>query len=425
MKIIINRARLSLKNEVSKMLFTITIVVMIPFLAISQTNSTADGLWTAGSNWTNGAPNGSELVFVTNDIILDTDIEIENYGSLTIKGGSLIDPRGGSKSKIKIKDSGKLEIQGNVTIGGELKVEDNGELIVRGCDTLRIGGKLELKDDSKLTLEDCAVIIVDGEFKAKDDVYAVIDGNVVVDDKVESSKNAIIAGKGYIEADKKIDIKNNSVIFGSNIGCDKGPCTAGSGSALPVVLVKFNARFVDSESIEVEWATRSEINNNYYTLCTSTDGINFGIVDKVLGAGNSSKKLEYRTIIRSSSEEILYLKLMQTDFDGKSETFKPITVSKRYAPIQSVPMNEEVLLFPNPGDGQSLFMVLKDLESTTFNVNLFSSSGELIISKRVVKEQMDSAFEIQLLKHVVLQKGLYVIQVVSAESKIEKKYIVH
>jgi hypothetical protein len=70
-------------------------------------------------------------------------------------------------------------------------------------------------------------------------------------------------------------------------------------------------------------------------------------------------------------------------------------------------------------------MVLKDLESTTFNVNLFSSSGELIISKRVVKEQMDSAFEIQLLNHVVLQKGLYVIQVVSAESKIEKKYIVH
>jgi len=402
---------------------TLICISLFPFFAISQTNSSMNGNWNNASNWSNGVPNKGDAVNISNDFTLNTDIDIHNNGSYIVSSGSIIDPKGGRKHRINVKDFGYLEVSGNVFIEGDLKVENNGELIVKGCDTLIIGGKLELKNNSQITLEECAVIIVKKDFKIRNDVLATIDGNIVVDGKLEAKNDSKIKGIGYIEAGKKIDIKNKSSVFGSTSGCKKGPCAAGTGNPLPIVLGAYEAAFISSDAVEVRWETLSEVNNDFFTLYYSTDGKNFIKAKTVAGAGNSNELLVYKTIINKLSAERIYLKLKQTDFDGNSEEFSSIVINRKT--IQNS-LSGDVILFPNPGDGKSLFILFNKLKPESFNVMLFKSTGEQILSKRITNYGNENSLKIELLDGLTLKKGLYIVRVASSSNKkVEKKYIVH
>jgi uncharacterized protein (DUF2147 family) len=395
----------------------------LPCNVYSQNNSTSNGLWDSHANWANGIPQKGEVLTISNDIILNTDIEINGSGYYTIQG-SVIDPSGGSKYKIKIKDSGQLKISGNVTIEGELKVEDNGILTVEGCDTLRIGGKLEFKDNSKIVLESCAVIIVGGEMKFGDNVYAIVDGNIVVNKKVEAKDNVIVSGSGNIQSDKEIKAKDNSIMFGSNAGCDPGPCSIGNGNALPIVLVDFEASALFSNKISVRWETLSEINNDYFTLLYSIDGTNYKEIETIVGAGNSSVNLVYNTVIDdlAVNGKTYYLKLRQTDYNGNFEEFDPIAIQNRNYRIENT---ESIVLFPNPSNGGSIFVEIKNLQAGIFSLNIFSTSGEKIITKQISIPENNNYLKIELLEGRKLPKGTYFLQVASPEKSIEKKFIIY
>lgn len=417
---------LNLKTmKMSKSLLKLSTIIcfsLLPFLAKSQLHSSMDGNWDNASNWSNGVPGNGDSVNIKNNLMLDSDININNSGSYKVTTGSINCPVGGKKHKINIKDFGYLEVSGNVFIEGDFKVEDNGELVVRDCDTLIIGGSLELNNNSKITLEECAVIIVKKDLKIKNNVMASIDGNIVVDGRLESKNDATISGIGYIEAGKKIDIKNNSSIFGSTVGCNKGPCTTGSGNPLPIVLGAFEAAFISTDVVEVKWETLSEVNNDFFTLYYSTNGETFVEAKRIQGAGNSHELLNYKAIINGLSSTTIYLKLKQTDFDGKSEEFNSIVIHRKKTEQSQ---SDDVILFPNPGDGNSLFLLLKDLKPQTLRVMLFNSSGEQILTKPITNHVNENSLKIELLNGVSLKKGLYIVRVISPNIRAEKKYIVH
>lgn len=409
-------------NTILLKLSTFICISLLPYLAKSQMSSSMDGNWGNASNWSNGVPGEGDVVTISNNFTLDSDININNNGSYIVSSGSIIDPQGGKKHKINIEDFGYLEVSGNVFIGGDLDIEDNGELIIRGCDTLIVGGSLGLNNNSKITLEECAVIIVEKDLKIKNDVLATIDGNIIVDGKLETKNDAIISGIGYIETGKKIDIKGNSSIFGSTSGCNSGPCATGTGNPLPIVLGAFEADFLSGDAVEVRWETLSEVNNDFFTLYYSTTGEKFIEAKKITGAGNSNELLVYKALINRLNSNTIYLKLKQTDFDGNSEEFNPIVINRKS--IQQS-FSDDVLLFPNPGDGKSLFLLFKDLKPQTLKVMLFNSSGEQILTRLITNHVNENSLKIELLNGVTLNKGLYIVRVVSSNTKVEKKYIVH
>jgi hypothetical protein len=77
----------------------------------------------------------------------------------------------------------------------------------------------------------------------------------------------------------------------------------------------------------LEWVTKSERNNDYFSIERSEDGKIFETIKQINGAGNSTKKLHYDFTDYSPLRGTNYYRLKQTDYDGKSEYSKIITIT--------------------------------------------------------------------------------------------------
>ena len=134
-------------------------------------------------------------------------------------------------------------------------------------------------------------------------------------------------------------------------------------SPLPITLMSFTAEKRDNYNL-LEWSTASEINNDYFLLERSTDGINWNVINKTLGAGNSNNLINYSFTDYNFESVINYYRLTQVDYNGASETFN-ITYanntkkSKKVIRIintsgQEVPIESKGILIITYEDGSSI-----------------------------------------------------------------------
>ncbi len=127
--------------------------------------------------------------------------------------------------------------------------------------------------------------------------------------------------------------------------------------ALPITLYYFNAFHIDNidNTIQIEWITHSEQNNDYFTVLKSYDGYEWFELCKVPGTGNSNMELSYSVRDTSPRSGVQYYKLRQTDYDGKWEEFEAVSVTikterkeivKSYNQMgQEVSIDEKGLIF--------------------------------------------------------------------------------
>ena len=130
-----------------------------------------------------------------------------------------------------------------------------------------------------------------------------------------------------------------------------------SGSVTtPVELMSFEGE-QEASSIYLRWSTAIELNNDYFLLFRSTDGVNFEEIGYIKGNGTTEFQTDYffNDIAPVDGENYYYLE--QFDFDGKSERLPIIAVAFE-APLH--PLNLEI--YPNP--------------ATTDNINLFVETGD-------------------------------------------------
>jgi hypothetical protein len=101
---------------------------------------------------------------------------------------------------------------------------------------------------------------------------------------------------------------------------------AGGCVILPIELISFTGEsYVDYNLIK--WVTASEINNDYFTIERSLDGINFIILNNVDGAGTSTSIRNY-SLSDYQPNDITYYRLRQTDFNGDNKTSEIIAVTR-------------------------------------------------------------------------------------------------
>lgn len=86
-------------NTILLKLSTFICISLLPYLAKSQMSSSMDGNWGNASNWSNGVPGEGDVVTISNNFTLDSDININNNGSYIVSSGSIIDPQGGKNTK--------------------------------------------------------------------------------------------------------------------------------------------------------------------------------------------------------------------------------------------------------------------------------------------------------------------------------------
>jgi len=98
--------------------------------------------------------------------------------------------------------------------------------------------------------------------------------------------------------------------------------------SLPITLHYFDAFHIDNidNTIQIEWITYSEQNNDYFTVLKSYDGYEWSELCKVPGAGNSNMELSYSVRDTNPRPGVQYYKLRQTDYDGQWEEFDVVSV---------------------------------------------------------------------------------------------------
>ncbi len=151
--------------------------------------------------------------------------------------------------------------------------------------------------------------------------------------------------------------------------------TSNGANDLPIELINFESKVNGDNKVDLFWQTASEINNDYFTIERSYNGIDFEVIAKVKGAGNSTKILNYSTQDNAPIIGKSFYRLKQTDFDGTSS----------YSNIQSVniQLDEGVSIYPNPIENAEEILNIKSNNWNMRNVTITDQVGRIVFNRDI------------------------------------------
>jgi len=194
---------------------------------------------------------------------------------------------------------------------------------------------------------------------------------------------------------------DNAVIY------DNPECVTSDplGFHLPIELLSFTAAVKDAD-VQLNWATASETNNDYFSIERTTDGIIFETIAIVNGAGNSSQILNYSAFDNAPLNGISYYRLKQTDYDGLFEYSNIVSVTFENNDFSNIN------IYPNPNTGH--FTI--DGVNQNARLIIFNTIGEKITEQNISSEKT----EIYLSN---LPSGIYFVQINSEKESVTRKVI--
>jgi hypothetical protein len=213
---------------------------------------------------------------------------------------------------------------------------------------------------------------------------------------------------------------SGDVITFSNVTLADGYYTIGTKnkttSPLPIELLSFTAT-KNNKVADIQWETATEINNDYYQVEKSKDGVNFESFNQVKGAGNSLSKLNYSIIDEKPYNGISYYRLKQVDFNGAFS----------YSKIESVDFNSSkdfsFDVYPNPNKGSKFNIAFEGTTNQEVLVVVYDVTGKESFSKVLItNENESSVFVID--PSNTLSSGIYFITATSNQEIYRKKLIV-
>ncbi len=205
-------------------------------------------------------------------------------------------------------------------------------------------------------------------------------------------------------------------VGGSNITYYLGSVDA-SNSPLPIELLSFEANRSNDKKIELNWSTSSEINNDYFTVEKSKDGINFEEVVIVDGAGTTTIPKDYAKVDNNPFAGVSYYRLKQTDFDGHFS----------YSDLSAVSLLDESVfafaLLSNPANSD-LSCVFTGLNTITdVSVGIFDIIGKLVYSESINSGGSDT-FDYTISTGKNFSNGLYFVKAEYNESVYTQKLVI-
>ena len=148
-------------------------------------------------------------------------------------------------------------------------------------------------------------------------------------------------------------------------------------SPLPIELNDFSVNCSDKNA-KIEWSTKTEKNNSYFTVHRSKDGINFEEIQRLPGNGNTNSEKNYTITDDSPLYGTSYYQLSQTDFYGKTTNHGMVSLVNGCKTGKP-----EIIALPNPFESE-FGLVLSLTEDAIVSVDLLDARGQKI--KNIFKE---------------------------------------
>ena len=205
--------------------------------------------------------------------------------------------------------------------------------------------------------------------------------------------------------------KHNRVLSGPSLLPSSGTMPVIDTDLLPIELAELKAE-VNNLVVDINWATLTETNNDYFLIEKSTDGVSYKVIDRIEGAGNSNEMLEYETTDMEPSSGVTYYRLKQVDYDNKFEYFGPIAVNYSYA------NDINIHIYPNPVVQGNQISVngIGDIDNATFTVY------DIIGNKMVLNYSInDNLITFDSNK---LARGTYIFHLIANDELYQAKFIV-
>lgn len=182
------------------------------------------------------------------------------------------------------------------------------------------------------------------------------------------------------------------------------------GALLPVALTSFSAVEADHQ-ILLQWTTATELNNDYFLVERSPDGLFFKKIGSVPGAGNSQTKQQYYFRDQTPLAIPAYYRLRQIDFDGAATVHSIIQVDP------PATRRRDHLLTIWPTVVQDRLQVKLNSEAATGTLSIWTLNGRLV--RRLKTSSND---QIQQVTASDLQSGWYVIQYRDFRDRISRRF---
>ncbi len=182
---------------------------------------------------------------------------------------------------------------------------------------------------------------------------------------------------------------------------------------LPVTMTSFDVNAKNNKAI-VNWSTSSEQNSSTFDVEKSQDGKHFVKIATVEAAHNSYVQVNYSYTDGSLNDGVTYYRLKQIDLNGKFEYSKIAKLNYTGSNVLKV--------YPSPASDK-LNLQFETPPTPTSTVKIFNQSGQVVKEETfdMLKKLSSSALQCDISD---LIEGIYIIQILDAESIQSLKFII-
>ncbi len=174
---------------------------------------------------------------------------------------------------------------------------------------------------------------------------------------------------------------------------------------LPIDLISFSAK-ANTNSVNLNWETASEENNDYFTIERSYNAIDFEEIARVKAAGNSNKIIYYEHAdLDVNMNSTIYYRLMQTDFDGEFTKSEIISVNSK---------SEKFSLINSYGYEGNIYLNMNSDINTNALIEVFDVSGRVLFSNDIILQEGINSYKINMPNYA---SGLYFIRIANEKQQ--------
>ncbi len=209
----------------------------------------------------------------------------------------------------------------------------------------------------------------------------------------------------------------------STVGFSEQIFTLGSGDAanpLPITLTSFTGKTVSNDN-HLEWETASEINNDYFEVQRSPDGITYSTLKVIDGQGTTEQATRYKFIDINPLPGLSYYRLKQVDIDGAETVFN----ETRFIVKLSISSGSKKLSFstyPNPTTEDNINIKLEADQNSSLLIQMYDLNGRVLYKNLLEPGEIDA--EIKIMPNERVRKGIYILTMEQGGKKINRKLVI-
>ncbi|MBX9851352.1 MAG: T9SS type A sorting domain-containing protein [Cytophagaceae bacterium] len=178
-------------------------------------------------------------------------------------------------------------------------------------------------------------------------------------------------------------------IVGAGTLCGRIPVQAKANCVLPVLWIQFSGKKQEGGAL-LFWTTKEEMNNDYFIIERSEDGISFEYAGRVNGSGTSSSIQSYSYLDTYSSNSLIYYRLKQVDVDGTFSFSEIIAINNSQSKVlieASVREDGILLEYTLPEDGVVHIYITDALGREILDESIYSVSGN---NRKLIKYNLSA-----------------------------------